>query len=71
MRAATVIHVNVTRAPDLSQVSIEGGVVPAGKREHGVVEAPAADGGTLVLGGVHEVREQPGESVLGAPSGNT
>lgn len=63
----TTTHTQQAQAPYLSSVSVEGRVTPAGKREHDVVEAPAADGGALVLGRVDQVLQQARKPVLGAP----
>lgn len=60
-------HAQQTQAPYLRRVSVEGRVAPAGKREHDVVEATAADGGALVLGRVDQVLQQARKAVLGAP----
>lgn len=56
-------------APDLREVALEGRIVPARQGQHDVVQAAAADGGALVPGGVHEVRQQPGEADGRAPGG--
>lgn len=49
------------------RVSVEGRVAPAGKREHDVVHAAAADGGAFVLGGIDQVLQQAREAIFRAP----